>query len=627
MQSGVPHRLAQLLATRRKEDAVRITAFFSLALVGFLMLCAAALGGPSKTVPNVGVRDDDSELRPAITAVGKAAAEADAGKQIAKNFKLLGHNDLGAEDTNGDVWAHGNFAYVGTWGDPCNGRGVKVIDVSDLREPRLVGRLAARDDTSAEDVVVRRVSTASFAGDLLAVGIQSCAAEPPPETEEFGAEFWDVSDPTAPQKLSEIGLSHGGGGVHELDLFQRGDRVYALVATPFTEWFDPVAPAGDFQIVDVTNPRMPVRVAHWGAGAHNLSPGPFFGQGSFGARYAHSARASSDGTKAYVSYWDLGVLTFDITDIANPVLISRTRYRADADGDAHSVSEYGHFLLQNDEDFDPRSPARIRYPDSGQGIANESPAAAALWLQPGHELTADVVRASNQGCDPGDYPAETAGKIVVVATPLPDFESPPAAPALCTQAQQQESAAAARAAAVVHDFLAFATSPQWFGEIAEVDIPVLYTDHATAWGIVTAGEATLRARRPSWGYLRVFDKASGKQVAKFDRAPNVHAFPPPDGDWSIHNNEVAGDRSYASWYSNGVIALDLRPLDRNRPRDPVKVGQFVPPGAPSRSEFVRSGIAEVWGVAIAERHGRPVVFLSDMNSGLWIVRPTGPAAP
>jgi hypothetical protein len=607
---------------------MRITAFFSLALVGLLTLCASALGGPSKTVRDVGVRSDISGLRPADTAVGEAVPEADAGQQVAKNFKLLGHNDLGAEDTNGDVWAHGNFAYVGTWGDPCNGKGVKVIDASDLREPELVGRVGARAGTSAEDVVVRRVSTSAFAGDLLAVGIQSCAADPPPETETFGAEFWDVTDPTAPRKLSEIGLAHGGGGVHELDLFQRGEQVYALVATPFTEWFDPIAPSGDFQIVDVTNPRMPVRVAHWGAGAHNLSPGPFFGQGSFGARFAHSARASSDGTKAYVSYWDLGVLTFDITDVTNPVLISRTRYRADADGDAHSVSEYGSFLLQNDEDFDPRSPAVIRYGEDGRGIANESPAAAALWLQPGHELTAAVVRASNQGCEAGDYPADAVGKIVVVATlGPPEFETPPGRAPLCSQEQQQQAAAAAGAAAVVHDFLAFATSPQFFGEVAEVGIPVLYTDHATAWGIVTVGEATLRAGRPSWGFLRVFDKASGKQVAKFDDAPNVHAFPPPDGDWSIHNNEVVGDRSYASWYSNGVVALDLGPLGRGRPRDPVKVGQFVPPGAPSHSEFVRSGVAEVWGVAVAEHDRGTVLFLSDMNSGLWIVKPTGPAAP
>lgn len=605
-------------------------AFAALAVVTVLAVTASTSAGPSrgagKLAVKAGAGTSMSQLQRALPLERDAARSGERGGPITHNFKVLGHHDLGAEDTNGDVWAHGDFAYVGTWGDPCTGRGVKVVDVSDLRDPEFVGTLGARPGTSAEDMVVREVDTASFTGDLLAVGIQSCGEEPPAPTEEFGVEFWDVSDPTAPEKLSELGVARGGGGVHELDLFQRGDRVYALLATPFTEWFDPV-PTGDFQIVDVTDPRTPVHVAAWGAGAHNLSPGPFFGQGSFGARYAHSARASIDGTKAYVSYWDLGVLTFDITDIANPVLLSRTRYRADADGDAHSVSEYQSFLLQNDEDFDPRSPAVIRYAESGQGIANESPAAPPLWLEPGHRLTAEVVRASNQGCDPGDYPADAAGKIVVVATPFLEFESPPGPPPLCSQAQQQESAAAAGAAAVVHDFMAFATSPQFFGEVAEVGIPVLYTDHATAWGIVTAGEATLRAKRPSWGYLRVFDKETGRQVAKFDDAPNVHALPAPFGDWSVHNNEVAGKRSYASWYSNGVIALDLRPLDRRKPGDPVKVGQFVPPGAPSRSEFVRSGVAEVWGVAVAERERGTVLFLSDMNSGLWIVKPTGRAAP
>jgi hypothetical protein len=41
---------------------------------------------------------------------------------------------------------------------------------------------------------------------------------------------------------------------------------------------------------------------------------------------------------------------------------------------------------------------------------------------------------------------------------------------------------------------------------------------------------------------------------------NVHRLPSPAGEWSIHSNEVVGDRSYVSWYSNGIVALDLRPL-------------------------------------------------------------------
>jgi len=133
----------------------------------------------------------------------------------------------------------------------------------------------------------------------------------------------------------------------------------------------------------------------------------------------------------------------------------------------------------------------------------------------------------------------------------------------------------------------------------------------------------------------------------------VHELPPPMGFWSIHNTEVAGDRAYASWYSNGIVALDLESLDERVPGDPELVGQFVPPAAPSPVPFL-SDIPVVWGVAVRsrkvendgddrgakdrggrddegrddEKRGkirRPVVFASDMNSGLWIVEPTGEA--
>jgi hypothetical protein len=543
----------------------------------------------------------------------------DSGGVVARNFKVLGHHDLGMADANGDVWAHGRFAYVGTWSDPCNGRGVKIVDVSRLRQPRLIGTLASREGTSAEDMVVRRVSTSFFSGDLIAVGIQRCDPENPAlDEQQFGIELWNVSNPYSPVKLGELGITNGDGGVHELDLFQRGRKVYALLAVPFREWFDPM-PGGDFVIADVTNPRAPFIVSDWGAGENGFSPGPFWGQGSFGATFDHSARVSKDKKKAYVSYWDLGVLTFDIRDVSNPRLVSRTRYKPRADGDAHSMTPYRNrhgrqFILQNDEDFDPRSPTRIRFP-GGRGIGNENPGASPLWLEPGHRVNAPVIRAANQGCLAGDYPADTPGKIAVVTTLFPFFDPEGGEEPACTQDVQEAAAEAAGAAAVVHDFIAEATSPQFF-DLSDVGIPAVFTDHETAQEMVEAGRATLRALRPSWGFLRVFDAKTGKQVAKFDGAPNVHAFPPPDGFWSIHNTETRGRRAYSSWYTNGVVALDLRPLDRRPPGNPRMVGQFVPavPG---------DMVPEVWGVFV-RRDG--VIFASDIPSGLWIVRPTGRAA-
>jgi hypothetical protein len=52
------------------------------------------------------------------------------------------------------------------------------------------------------------------------------------------------------------------------------------------------------------------------------------------------------------------------------------------------------------------------------------------------------------------------------------------------------------------------------------------------------------------------------------------------------------------------------------------VGQFVPEGAPHAG---LPAIPDVWGVAI--RPSDNVIFLSDLGSGLWIVKPTGRAAP
>jgi len=584
-----------------------------------LAATATAVAPPAFADPAWGVKDRGSTKYP---AGGVAAAAGQAGSQewplVENNFRVLGHSDLGGLDTNGDVWVHGAYAYVGTWSAPCDGRGVKIVDVSDLENPQLIGRLGARPGTSAEDVVVRRVSTPFFSGDLLALGIQRCGRDPALDEQTFGVEFWDVTNPTKPTKLGELGVTNGGGGVHELDLFARGNNVYALLATPFSEWFDPV-PGGDFRIVEATNPRAAFQVGEWGAGMQGFAPGPFWGQGSFGATFAHSARASADGLQAYVSYWDLGVLTLDISDVTSPTLVTRTRYDADDDGDAHSVAPYTtvngrDLLLQNDEDFDPRSPAYIRFGAGGFGIGSESPGAPALWLEPENRISAAVVKAANQGCEASDYPASTAGRIVVVLT-LVDEE-----PA-CLQQEQEAAAEAAGAVAVVHEVMSETTSPQW-SDFGEVGIPVLFTDEATAEGMVAAGFATLEAQQPSWGFLRIFDAATGEQVSQFDDLPFVRELPSNEGSWSIHNTEVRGNRSYSSWYSHGIVALDLSPLERSFANAPRLVGQFVPEGGVSTTPFLPSGVPNVWGVAVREDG---IVFASDMTSGLWIVEPLGQA--
>ena len=137
-----------------------------------------------------------------------------------------------------------------------------------------------------------------------------------------------------PGLLAGLGVTPSEGGaneVHELFLFQRGNRAYVTAAVPFSE-FSPAGGGGDFRLVDVTDPRNPVQVGEWGAFADaGLAPEP--GQEFFG----HSATADHTGRTAIVSYWDAGAIFLDISDRTQPTFIGRTIYPAGSDGDTHSI--------------------------------------------------------------------------------------------------------------------------------------------------------------------------------------------------------------------------------------------------------------------------------------------------
>ncbi|GIU98710.1 MAG: hypothetical protein KatS3mg014_0326 [Actinomycetota bacterium] len=566
----------------------------------------------------------------------RATAAAAVAGPILEGFTVVGHADLGATDVNGDVWVHGDHAYVGTWSQPCTGLGVKIVDVSDPSSPVVRGRVAGMPGTSAEDVVVRHVSTPWFTGDLLAAGIQRCDYSTTElDDDTFGVDLWDVTDPSAPVHLAHLGLTVGGGGVHELDLIDRGRRAYVVAATPWSEWFDPSG-AGDVRIVDVSDPRVPRQVADWGAGEQGLAPGPFWGRGSFPATFAHSARFDATGRIAYVSYWDLGVVTLDLTDVARPIPIGRTIYPFRAEGDAHSVVPFSaggrSLLLQNDEDWEPRSPPVVRIPGLPRVVGAESRSAPALFLAPDHRIAGRVVRPRNEGCRAEDYGARgTLGAIAVVRTYPPTFADPQAPPAACDQRRQDRVAERLGAVAVVHDVRSRTASPaEW--EATDVGIPVVFVEHDAARAMVEVGRAELIAPEPSWGFLRVFDAATGAQLATFGALPQVHRLRTgcldltrSTGCFSIHNTEVMGDRAYASWYSNGLVALDLSPLAGSSPGPPTVVGRFVPEGGASPTPWLPGGVPLVWGVFARSSDG--LVFASDMLTGLWILRPEGGAAP
>ena len=102
--------------------------WFVAAVCGVLLVVTPA----ALAVPPAG--DEVVKQKLGAHHVGQGGGQGSSDGSGTRNFRVLGHNDLGLSESNGDVWVHGNFAYVGTWADPCNGRGVKILDVSDLSE-------------------------------------------------------------------------------------------------------------------------------------------------------------------------------------------------------------------------------------------------------------------------------------------------------------------------------------------------------------------------------------------------------------------------------------------------------------------------------------------------------------
>jgi hypothetical protein len=134
----------------------------------------------------------------------------------------------------------------------------------------------------------------------------------------------------------------------------------------------------------------------------------------------------------------------------------------------------------------------------------------------------------------------------------------------------------------------------------------------------TSGSGTEKG----FGYLRVYDYSdltAPVQIGEYRTPNSLGTDDQRAGDYVIHNPLVSGTDVYVFWYSDGV-----RVLDASDPTAPREVAYFVPPAtnnpvSPSQ-RGVLTNTPQVWGVAVDEATG--LIYISDMNSGLWILRRT-----
>jgi len=95
--------------------------------------------------------------------------------------------------------------------------------------------------------------------------------------------------------------------------------------------------------------------------------------------------------------------------------------------------------------------------------------------------------------------------------------------------------------------------------------------------------------------------------------------PEADAVFTAHNPLVVGSLAFVSWYGGGLQALDI-----SHPAQPVRAGLFVPAGeGPAGGSPYGRYPVQVWSYPIL-RGG--LIYVSDIETGLYILRYTGPGA-
>jgi hypothetical protein len=274
-----------------------------------------------------------------LAVAGAAIAAAEQTRQ--PRFELVSRANPG-QPYNGDVVAHRGHAYLSSWsGRACRSLGVRVYSLAHVRRPSRVSTFA--DATSqprlagtwTEKTIVRSVSTESFQGDLAVTSVQDCRAG------SFqGFALYDVSDPAQPRELALVATQPRGA--HELWLQRVGSRVYVWAALPGAERSS--APnertpgAADFRIWDVSDPRAPRQVGEWGVWQElGVKPDAAAPDRFLDWAFVHSVTGNAAGTRAYLSYWDLGTVILDVSDPARPRYVGRTASRLGTIDNAHST--------------------------------------------------------------------------------------------------------------------------------------------------------------------------------------------------------------------------------------------------------------------------------------------------
>lgn len=224
-------------------------------------------------------------------------------------FDIVGHHDLGALGMWSAIAAVDDTVYVGSRNDR---KGIQIVDVSDPSAPAIVGEVGPPDEgiagmSSRELRIVPSRNLLIVLNLRCSPDLHGCGG--PGEGENL--RFFDITDRRAPVLLSSYAISSTmfrPRSPHEFFVWADDTRVLVYLTAP------PSSPS--LEVIDATDPTAPTRLAAWDPGMAGLMKHPG------GDDILHSISISDDGTRAYLSHQQSGLLVADVSALPAVSLVT-----------------------------------------------------------------------------------------------------------------------------------------------------------------------------------------------------------------------------------------------------------------------------------------------------------------
>jgi hypothetical protein len=235
---------------------------------------------------------------------------------------------------------------------------VAVFDISNPTNPRQVGFIEATEGAfPGEGAQVVDLKTPSFTGQVLVFNNEICDLGA-----DGGVTLWDVTNPASPTLLT----AHAGDAdtpsavsrlneIHSAFAWQDKGRAFVVLVD------NEEGGTGDIDILEITDPRNPVVVSELGLNELGVEQEDTLGQSSF--LHDMVVQKVQGRMVMLLSYWDGGWVQLDVSDPANPTLISESDFPnpdpltglTPTEGNAHQAefSPNGKLIIGTSEDFSP----------------------------------------------------------------------------------------------------------------------------------------------------------------------------------------------------------------------------------------------------------------------------------